>query len=42
VLKILFGIFYFLAYRKVREASAKRRLAESLGEGATGLLDAFA
>jgi len=41
-MKVLFGIFYFLAYRKVREASAKRRLAETMGEGVTGLLDAFA
>lgn len=39
--KILFGVVYFFIYREVREASAKRRLATTMGEGAEGLLNAF-
>ncbi|TVY51583.1 hypothetical protein LCER1_G006798 [Lachnellula cervina] len=39
-LKIVFGLGYFFFYRKVREVSAKRSLATSMGEGAEGLLNA--
>ncbi|TVY24153.1 hypothetical protein LHYA1_G007703 [Lachnellula hyalina] len=40
-LKIVFGIGYFFFYRKVREVSAKRTLANTMGEGAEGLLNAI-
>ncbi|TVY62890.1 hypothetical protein LSUE1_G009997 [Lachnellula suecica] len=40
-LKVAYGIVYFIFYRKVRDVSAKRNLAGTVGEGALGLLNAL-
>ncbi|CAG8955691.1 hypothetical protein HYFRA_00010957 [Hymenoscyphus fraxineus] len=42
IAKILFAITSFILLRKNRKVNAKLKLAEGLGEGATGLLSAFA